>query len=267
LIELRNRGVFGAAVIKKRRYWPKYIDGDALAAHFEDKNIGDVDCLSGTLRSVPFGVYCMKESKYVMSLMSTYGTLEEIEDGGTMRKVQNFAGMPTTIRFKYTELFYNHYKYRHAVDDHNNNRHQPVSFEQIWATQRWSNRVFAFFLSITEVNCKCCAEYFFKFERQSMISFRKLFAEALIKNSIFKEMVDCSRTYAFRELTKDHELMTVESYKRWNGAKWVASNTRWPQRNCCKCSKKVRTYCSCNCGRGMCQRCFTQHILEVEMTP
>jgi Transposase IS4 len=40
LIELRKVGLYAAAVIKKRRYWPKYIDGDAVAAHFEGKDIG-----------------------------------------------------------------------------------------------------------------------------------------------------------------------------------------------------------------------------------
>ena len=267
LIELRNRGVFAASVIKKRRYWPKYIDGDAINFHFENNDIGSVDCLSGTLNNVPFGVYCMKESKYVMSLMSTYGTLEEIADGATIRRIENNNAPPTTIRFNYTELFYKHFKYRHAVDDHNNNRHQPVSLEQIWATQRWSNRVFAFFLAITEVNIKYCCEYFFHFEQLSMISFRKLLAEALIKNSVFKEMVNCSRTYAFRDLLTHHVLLTVESYKRWDGAKWIISNTRWPQRNCSGCGSKVRTYCSCNCAKGMCQRCFTSHVLQVEMAP
>jgi hypothetical protein len=91
--------------------------------------------------NVQFNVFAMKELDYVMSLMSTYGTLEEIDDGGTIRK-----------NFKYTEIIYNHFLYRHAVDDHNNKRHEPISLEVTWATQWWPNRVFAFFLAITEVN-------------------------------------------------------------------------------------------------------------------
>ena len=30
LIDLRKIGVFGHAFIKKRRYWPKYVDGDGI---------------------------------------------------------------------------------------------------------------------------------------------------------------------------------------------------------------------------------------------
>ena len=34
IIELRKKGVFASASIKKRRYWPKYIKGDTIKAHF-----------------------------------------------------------------------------------------------------------------------------------------------------------------------------------------------------------------------------------------
>ena len=43
IIELRKKGVFASALIKKQRYWPKYIKGDAIKAHFENKNVGDAD--------------------------------------------------------------------------------------------------------------------------------------------------------------------------------------------------------------------------------
>ena len=52
-----------------------------------------------------------------------------------------------------TFVFYNHYKFWHdAVDDHNATRHSPISLEVEWATKWWPNRVFAFLLSVTEVN-------------------------------------------------------------------------------------------------------------------
>ena len=74
IIELRTKGVFASALIKKRRYWPKYIKGDDIKAHFKNKNMGDADSRAGTLDNIPFHVYTMKEPDYVMSLMSTYGT-------------------------------------------------------------------------------------------------------------------------------------------------------------------------------------------------
>jgi hypothetical protein len=55
--------------------------------------------------------------------------------------------------FRYHEPFENHFLYRHAVDDHNNNRHSDISIEETWTTHRWENRVFAFILvAISEVN-------------------------------------------------------------------------------------------------------------------
>ena len=37
LVELRKKGVFGAALIKKRRYWPENIKDDEIDAHSDSK--------------------------------------------------------------------------------------------------------------------------------------------------------------------------------------------------------------------------------------
>ena len=47
LIELRKVGVFASAVIKKRRYWPKYVPGGMLDERMRDKELGDVDSVKG----------------------------------------------------------------------------------------------------------------------------------------------------------------------------------------------------------------------------
>ena len=76
IVELKKRGVYASALIKKRKYWPKYIKGDAIKQqHFDDKDVGDCDSWKGNMDKVPFHVeYAMKEPDYVMSLMLTYGT-------------------------------------------------------------------------------------------------------------------------------------------------------------------------------------------------
>ena len=85
LVGLRKKLLFGAALIKKRRYWPENIKGDAIDAHFASKEVGNVD----TVKQVEYGVdYCvsfMKEPDYVMKLMTKYGTLEPT-DKRTRRK-------------------------------------------------------------------------------------------------------------------------------------------------------------------------------------
>ena len=74
IIELRKNGVFASALIKKRRYWPKYIRGEEIKDHFKDKEVGNTNSWAGQLDNVPFHVFAMKEPDYVMSLMSMYGT-------------------------------------------------------------------------------------------------------------------------------------------------------------------------------------------------
>ena len=54
LVELKKCGVYAHALIKKRRYWPKYIPGEAIKEHFRDKEVGSVDALKGQLDGVLF---------------------------------------------------------------------------------------------------------------------------------------------------------------------------------------------------------------------
>ena len=84
LTELAKRGVFASAIIKKRRYWPKYIRGDDIKADFVTKKIGDSNALHGTLDGASFLVFCMKEEDYVMSLTKTYGKMEEMGKTGQL---------------------------------------------------------------------------------------------------------------------------------------------------------------------------------------
>jgi Transposase IS4 len=71
LVERRKVVVFAATLIKKRRYWPKYIHGDAMKHHFQDREVGSVDSWPGKLDGVPFHKLCMKEPDYAMALMIT----------------------------------------------------------------------------------------------------------------------------------------------------------------------------------------------------
>ena len=66
----------------------------------------------------------------------------------------------STLMFKYPEVVYNHYKYRHMVDDCNARRQSPISLEESWSTRRWANRVFAFILGVSEVNAMLAEAYF-----------------------------------------------------------------------------------------------------------
>ena len=74
IVELKKRGVYASALIKKRKYWPKYIKGDVIRQHFDEKAVSDCGSWKGIMEEVPFHVNAMKEPDYIMSLMLMYGT-------------------------------------------------------------------------------------------------------------------------------------------------------------------------------------------------
>ena len=98
IIALKKKGVYASALIKKRRYWPRYIKGDAIKAHFEDEVVGVSKRLPGVLDGEKFDIFCLKEPDYVMSLMSTYGSLNTREEQRmSVREVNE-----EKIEFRYT---------------------------------------------------------------------------------------------------------------------------------------------------------------------
>ena len=135
--------------------------GDLIDVHFEDKEVGETDSLHGIINDVHYDIMCMKEPDYVMKIMTTYGGLT-VKTGQreSKRVYMDKDGENTTKKFQYTEPFANHFDFRHIVDDHNNLRHQVPAIEEVWATHRWANRVFAFLLAVTEVNCYLAFRYF-----------------------------------------------------------------------------------------------------------
>jgi Transposase IS4 len=268
LIELRKRGVFGAALIKKRRYWPKFIRGDEIAAHFVNKEVGDIDSWPGTMDNVKFHIVCMKEPDYIMSLMSTYGTMERVGD----TKSRNFAvdGHKKSKTFKYPEVVRNHFLYRDAVDAHNSSRMDPISLEETWKTQRWACRVFQFLLAITEVNCRLALEKLFNGDKNSQQGFRKMFAKALIFNSYIVDVsLGSPRSLRHSPLMRNiHQFCTIPNGKKFSpNGRLVPTKTKYLQRYCQCRNRRCRTYCSCSPGTILCPRCFATHVAEGQLIP
>ena len=266
LIELKKIGVFAHAVIKKRRYWPKYIRGEEIENHFKAKEIGAVDCLRGELKNEPFNVFVMKEPEYTMKLMATYGSLTYYPE----EKIQNRHVADNKHQFRYAKPFSDHFKYRHLVDDHNNLRHSSPSFEDTWVTHRWPNRVFAFLLAVTEVNLYLWLRFkvWSKSNEQAptLHQFRKQLAFALINNKYIKRDEEEKRV-STRSSKKSHEFRTCPNHARkFEHGKWDLSAKAKYQQHVCKsanCHKQTRTYCSCCPGQWMCKACFHNHLEEV----
>ena len=239
IIELRKKGVFASALIKKRRYWPKYIHGEEIKEHFAGKEIGTTDSWAGKMDDVPFHVFSMKESDYVMSLMSTYGTNERCGREVCHNWKEN--GVKKSTTFQYPKVVDNHFKYRHYVDDHNGKRHSPISMEVVWATKRWPNRVFAFLLSISEVNCWLAETQFTSWRTDSMLSYRKMLAYELIEIAYIKreeiqEQLSRSPRRSKQLLEETgHGLVSVPPNKKFKDGRLVSSKSRYPQHKCSQC--------------------------------
>lgn len=263
LLMLASRGVYASAVIKKRRFWPKHINGDEIDKHFEGKEVGSVDALPGSMFHRRFHVFCMKEEDYVMKIMSTYGALKQIEEGKTQRSVTE-NGQRVNKSFYYTEPFFNHFKFRHQVDDHNNLRHSPISLEESISTKDWKIRVFMFILALVEVNARLAVAYFTKNQTMNQLDFRRALSKELLEYSY--SLSGSGREKRKRDSRVCASLCGVETApphaSSWTGTEWQFLSSKYGQHVCrtIKCKKRIRTYCRCMIGHWMCPPCIGIHI-------
>ena len=80
LVALRKLGVFSGAFIKKHRYWPRYIAGDAIDAHMATKSVGDSNAVEGSFDDTQYNVWCMREPDYTMKIMGTASGLFSVDN-------------------------------------------------------------------------------------------------------------------------------------------------------------------------------------------
>ena len=80
-------GFYAAALIKKRKYWPTGVTGDAIYEYFAEKYVTHVDMLEAITEDFPEGkefiIFCFKDPEYVMKIMATWMTLEELDGAYT----------------------------------------------------------------------------------------------------------------------------------------------------------------------------------------
>ena len=180
----------------------------------ESKNVGECDSLAGTLDTVPYDIFCLKEPNYTMKIMSTYGGLVEPPNQPESKRIfKNTSGERVTVNFEYKEPFANHFNFRHAVDDHNNLRHGLPSIETSIVTNSWPIRVFSFFLAITEVNIFRAFSYFVWTDRkspaESLVKFRKKLALAFIHNEELQREAPRSNRSSRKRRKLDQCLVTA----------------------------------------------------------
>ena len=119
--------MFVSALIKNRRYRPKFVKGGEVKAHFSYLEVSAVNLWPSQLDGVMFHVSCMKELDYVMSLMTTYGTTDIM--GNARPRVYEIDGVNQRKTISYPEVVYNHCQFKDAVDTNNGMRMSSLSLE------------------------------------------------------------------------------------------------------------------------------------------
>ena len=129
-------------------------------------------CLSGEWDETELNIF-MKEPAYNIMMMSTFSGLT-VPEG---QKEERIMVNGEIVKFKYSSIVANHYRYRRAVDNNNDLRHDggiksQIGLESVRGTTWWPIQVFAFFVACTEVDAYLAMKYFLKTD-ETFMNFRE----------------------------------------------------------------------------------------------
>jgi hypothetical protein len=116
VLALRMHGLYAVAIIKKKRYWPKHIDGDFITTGVANLPLGTCVAQLGKARrgpfEFPFYLVALRDSNHVVLAMATQGTT--LPTGKLVHR--------GPLSFRRPAVIDNYYISRHSVDDNNNLR-------------------------------------------------------------------------------------------------------------------------------------------------
>ena len=269
ILHLHDLGVYGQALIKKRKFWPKHCPGEQIERYFDGKELGFTKTLRQEIDGIAFNIHCTRDDKHVTKMMSTHGLLNEVVDHKTYRQVDG-----EWKSFNYAEYLSRHNRCKHWVDDVNNRRHDPIGLEQVWHTKWWPTRQFTFICSVVESNAVQCRARARKEPATPQLQFRRALALQMMTNKIEDSgnalSSPGSRSKRLRAvLCAEHELCTRPCYTgKWDLAKntWTKVGTIYAKIKCSGCPTKMRTYCRCNKQLPLCTECYAMHLSECNNT-
>lgn len=221
ILHLHDLGVYGQAMIKKRKYWPQGVPGDQIDRYFEGKALGSCKSLKQDMDEIPFYVHCCKDTKYVTKMMSTHGLLTTVPDHITYRQKPD-GGWES---FNYPEFLSNHNHSKHWVDDVNNRRHDPIGLEQVWHTKWWPTCQFTFICSVAESNAVHSKARAMKAPATPQLEYRRKLAKLMLNNRIQDDGSRLAspirpRKRARESIEREHELVSQPLYTgRWDNSK------------------------------------------------
>ena len=137
ITDIKAKDIYATALIKKRHYWPKGVPSYLIDTNFENKDVGAVGLIEAKTEDNKLGNLFFKEPDYVIKLMASWMTLDDLVGARTRRDFIDRFGTKETKQFAYWQPFGVHFRYIHQVHDHNNRRHAPIYLERIWGTRFW----------------------------------------------------------------------------------------------------------------------------------
>ena len=92
ITDLEAKGIYSSDMFKKWSYWPKGFSGDLIDTRFEDNEVGDVGMIDLRTENITLlKIFCMKDLDYVMKIMVSWMTLDELEEARTKKYISYTA--------------------------------------------------------------------------------------------------------------------------------------------------------------------------------
>ena len=286
IVALKIHGLFSAAMIKKRRFWPTFIEGAIIQAHMATKEIGESWGWEGQYHSLghKIDVNCIatQDVDYTMLMMGTAGTTQAAADG--KKRYRTGRSGP----FHYNEQLENHMKGRGTIDEINHARHHPISLSATMAPRDWSDRQFwGVIMEFSEANARSINHQLNEDKGKPKMSqqrFRRVLAEALINNPLWLEEQQLACQEEFDEVCETPHRPSKRPRAGGGGpltCGWCEmpnhagrytgtgpldgfeqKGNKYPQRKCSKCRTLSKYYCRCNPVIAYCKEHLFLHALN-----
>jgi hypothetical protein len=94
--------------------------GEEMSQAFDEANVGTSMAILGVLDGVKYFLWGLKELSYVMKMMVTGGSLIANKTCIDQRQRYMEDGVEVLRTFQFPLPYNWYYRFRHAVDDHNN---------------------------------------------------------------------------------------------------------------------------------------------------
>lgn len=261
MAELVRKRVYSASVVKKRKYWPKHIPGDAIMEHMQHKPIGELHVKPTAVDGIPMSLWCVRHARFTFIVLATYGAM------ASRPTVMYSVSTQERLTVQRNNVFDHYYRAKHAVDDNNHLRQGHINaLEASWASKRWIVRQFAFIVALAQTNALVYHNYRSPDAKMTAHQFGETLASELLDRWVTRQEAREEQQRSIRQaVAREHHLVKVPANcGAWTGNAFKPTKQKHQKQRCRgkSCPKTIRTHCSCNPMLFFCDACFAEHVAE-----